>query len=298
MLVLGNGFDLDLGLHTRYSEFWECERWKKAKSSCPEKYLVNSLERYRISHHWFDLESGLQDGATRLLGRLRNNFESNDYYKSFQILTQELGIYIKQQQDSFTPTENSVAERLLRAINTKTLFKCIYTFNYTDLFQMSQRFNVINLPAVHYVHGTLQADNQIILGIEVEDFSTIPPQLTFLIKSNSPYYHYTNLLSDLNTSDDVVFFGHSINGMDFPYFKGYFQSLENMPTRQGQKRNITIVTYDEQSAMQIKDNFRANGIDVRSLYNKVRLEFIMTKGIYENNRTEIEKLNRLLDNML
>lgn len=294
LLVLGNGFDLDLGLHTRYSEFWECERWKTAKSTCPEQYLVTSLERYRISHHWFNMESGLQDGATRLLGRLRNNFDSKDYYKSFQILTQELGIYIKEQQDSFTPTEHSVAERLLHAINSKTLFKCIYTFNYTDLVQMSQRFNVTNLPDIHYVHGTLQEDNQIILGIEVEDFSTIPPQLTFLIKSNSPYYHYTNLLTDLNASDDVVFFGHSINGMDFPYFKEYFQSLENMPTRQGRKRNITIVTYDEQSAMQIKDNFRANGIDVRSLYNKVRLEFIMTKAIYENNRTEIEKLNRLL----
>lgn len=295
LLVLGNGFDLDLGLHTRYSEFWECEGWQMAKSSCPEPYLVTSLEKYRISHHWFDLESGLQDGATRLLGRLRNNFDSKDYYKSFQILTKELGIYIKEQQDCFTPTENSVAERLLHAINTKTLFKCIYTFNYTDLGQMSQRFNVTNLPTIHYVHGTLQADNQIILGIEVEDFSTIPPQLTFLIKSNSPYYHYTNLLTDLNTADDVVFFGHSINGMDFPYFKEYFQSLENMPTRQGLKRNITIVTYDDQSAMQIKDNFRANGIDVRSLFNKVRLEFVMTKGIYDNNHTEIEKLNRLLN---
>lgn len=27
ILVLGNGFDFDLGLHTRYSEFWESERW-------------------------------------------------------------------------------------------------------------------------------------------------------------------------------------------------------------------------------------------------------------------------------
>ena len=298
LLVLGNGFDIDLGLHTRYSEFWECDAWKKAKLSCPEHYLVTSLERYRVTHHWFDLEAGLQDGATRLLGNLRTNYDSKDYYTSFQILKEELGIYIKEQQDNFTPTENSVAERLLHAIETKNLFKCIYTFNYTDLVQMSQRFHVGYLPAVHYVHGTLQPDNQIILGIEVEDFSTIPPQLTFLIKSNNPYYHYTNLLTDLSTADDVVFFGHSINGMDFPYFKEYFQSLEHTPTRQGQKRNVTIITYDEQSAMQIKDNFRANGIDVRSLFNKVRLEFIMTKAIYEENRAEVEKLNKLLDNML
>ena len=87
-------------------------------------------------------------------------------------------------------------------------------------------------------------------------------------------------------------------GKDLEDFQEYFQSLEHTPTRQGQKRNVTIITYDEQSAMQIKDNFRANGIDVRSLFNKVRLEFIMTKAIYEENRAEVEKLNKLLDNML
>lgn len=47
--------------------------------------------------------------------------------------------------------------------------------------------------------------------------------------------------------------------------------------------------------MQIKDNFRANGIDVRSLFNKVILEFIMTKGIYEKNSLECYKLDRLLE---
>lgn len=45
--------------------------------------------------------------------------------------------------------------------------------------------------------------------------------------------------------------------------------------------------------MQIKDNFRRNGIDVRTLFNKVALEFIMTKGIYEGNQREGEKFAKL-----
>ena len=294
LLILGNGFDLDLGLHTRYSDFWENDGWKEAQLSCPEKYLVQSLEKYRITHNWFDLESGLLFGATRVLKSLPRNYDGTDYLASFQILINELRKYIQGQQEHFTPNNDSVAEQILRAINSKPLFKGIYTFNYTDITKMSERFHVSLLPPVYYMHGSLQPNDQIILGVEVEDFASIPSPLTFLIKSNSPYYHYNNLLNDLEMAEDVVFFGHSINGMDFPYFKDYFLRLENMPIIHHRKRHVTIITYDEFSAMQIKDNFRANGIDVRGLYNKVALEFILTKGIYNDNRAEKEKLNELL----
>lgn len=295
ILILGNGFDLDLGLHTRYSEFWGSERWKEVMENCPEPYFINSLEKYRITHNWFDLESGLLEGAKRLKDKLRARFDASNYYESFQMLIRELRTYIEYQQDNFTPAKNSVAGRLLKAIDTKPLVKRIYTFNYTDIVKMSQRYKVSKLPFVHYVHGSLNPNDQIILGIEMEDFSSIPPQLTFLIKTNSPYYRYTNLLRDLELADQVVFFGHSINGMDFPYFKDFFLQLVNMPIPKSRKRYVAIVTYDEHSAMQIKDNFRANGIDVRSLYNKVILEFVMTKGIYEKNPNEINKFNRLLE---
>ena len=293
LLILGNGFDLDMGLHTRYSDFWESEGWKEAKLSCPERYLVNSLEKYRITHHWFDLESGLLYGATRLLKNLSPHYDGKDYLASFQILINELRKYIEGQEECFTPNNDSVAAQILRAINSRQVFKCIYTFNYTDIAKMSERFHVSKLPPVHYVHGSLQPNDQIILGVEVEDFASIPPPLTFLIKSNSPYYHYNNLLNDLEVAENVVFFGHSINGMDFPYFKEYFMRLMDMPTIHHRKRHVTIITYDEFSAMQIKDNLRANGIDVRELYNKVALEFILTHGIYNDNRAEKEKLDGL-----
>lgn len=295
LLILGNGFDLDLGLHTRYSEFWESERWKEAKIKCPNAYFISSLEKYRITHNWFDLESGLLEGAKNLNNRLREHYDASNYYESFQMLIKELRAYIEQEQKNFTPKKNSVAEKLLKAMDTKQMFKCIYTFNYTDILDMSHRFHVSNLPQVRYIHGSLDPNEQIILGIEMEDFTSIPPQLTFLIKSNSPYYRYTNLLSDLELAKHVVFFGHSINGMDFPYFKDFFWNLVDMPIPKDGKRYIGIITYDEQSAMQIKDNLRSNGINVMNLYNKVILEFIMTKGIYEKNHLECYKFDRLLE---
>lgn len=293
LLILGNGFDLDLGLHTIYSEFWESERWKSIKGTCPEPYLISSLEKYRVTHNWFDLESGLQDGAIRLRNRLNSSFTANEYYDSYQILINELKEYIIEQQEHFIPSDNSVAEQFLHSIDSCNSLKSIYSFNYTDIGQMSKRFHISHLPPVNHVHGSLKEGDQIILGIEVTDFDVIPPQLTFLIKSNSPYYHYTHLLRDLENADDVIFFGHSINGMDFPYFKDYFLNIATLPIAQTIYKHITIITYDEQSAMQIKDNFRRNDIDVRNLFNKVSMEFIMTKGIYSGSKVEIDKFESL-----
>jgi hypothetical protein len=120
----------------------------------------------------------------------------------------------------------------------------------------------------------------------MEDFSSIPPQLTFLIKSNSPYYRYTNLLRDLNLADHVVFFGHSINGMDFPYFKDYFWQLVEMRIPQEEKRHITIITYDERSAMQIRRQWglvsvsRESAVDqgtvLRSLFYLLLFSLLIT----------------------
>lgn len=297
LLILGNGFDLDMGLHTRYSEFWDSDRWKELKKTCPEYYLIASLERYRITNHWFDLESGLQDGAAKLLRKLKDSFDNKNYYESFQILKGELKSYIKNQQETFEPNTNSVAEQILHAIDYNKSLKSIYTFNYTDIIDISKRFHISALPPVNYIHGSLFPNDDIILGIEVEDFSSIPSQLTFLIKSNSPFYHSSNLLDDLELSENVIFFGHSINGMDFPYFKDFFARLVGLPQELNKKKNVTIITYDMESEMQIKDNFRRNGIDVRSLYNKVALHFIKTKDVYENNETELKKLENLKEMM-
>lgn len=293
LLILGNGFDLDLGLHTGYSEFWESDLWKSAKDKCPEKYLVTSLERYRITHNWFDMESGLQEGATRLKGRISDNYDNSGYRESFQILTEKLREYVKKEQESFIPNKDSVAGQLLHSIEECGSLPCIYSFNYTELDVIGKRFDLEFIPTVYHIHGSLQSDDQIILGIELDDIQQLPSQLTFLIKSNNPFYQYTHLLKELDNATDIIFFGHSINGMDFPYFNYFFQKLVSLPIGETNTRRITIITYDENSAMQIKDNFRRNGIDVRTLFNKVELEFIMTKGIYDGNQREGEKFARL-----
>lgn len=294
ILILGNGFDLDLGLNTRYSDFWDSDLWTQAKNQCQEPYLVKSLERYRVTHHWFDLESGLKEGAAVQKNNLGSGFNNSKYQQSFHLLKDTLKQYIQEQQLCFQPKISCVAGQLLDVIDA---FNRIYTFNYTLLDEIAPRIGIDTLPTCFHVHGSLESGDDIILGIETEDFKSIPEQLTFLIKSNSQYYRNNNLLDDITNADEVIFFGHSINGMDFPYFKEYFRMLSQRNDPEEKKRRVTIITYDETSSSQIKDNMRSNGIDVRTLYNRVKLDFILTKGIYDGSDFQTKKLSNLLHNL-
>lgn len=55
LLIIGNGFDLDLGRKTRYSDFAKSESWPKNLDSQLYGYLnaKSQIER------WFDLEGEL-----------------------------------------------------------------------------------------------------------------------------------------------------------------------------------------------------------------------------------------------
>ena len=59
VLVLGNGFDLDLGLRTSYKDFWESDYCPKSYPAPLIKHLnekwPDSLDKVK----WYDLENEL-----------------------------------------------------------------------------------------------------------------------------------------------------------------------------------------------------------------------------------------------
>ena len=59
-LVIGNGFDLDLGMNTRYSDFAKSEYWPKDVSSSSHN-LQQYLNERKDMDCWFDLEQCLLD---------------------------------------------------------------------------------------------------------------------------------------------------------------------------------------------------------------------------------------------
>lgn len=60
LLIIGNGFDIDLGLRTRYSDFANSESWEKLTRSTLgfNQDLLSALIAARQIEAWFDIESG------------------------------------------------------------------------------------------------------------------------------------------------------------------------------------------------------------------------------------------------
>ena len=100
------------------------------------------------------------------------------------------------------------------------------------------------------------------------------------------------IVKNLLEAKEVIFFGHSINEMDFCYFRDYFKI---MSTTDGREKNLTIICKDEKSEIDIKDNIRSQGVIVTDLYNNLNIiDFFHTDLIY-NNGNEAIKWNEFLD---
>ena len=100
VLIIGNGFDLDLGLPTRYSDFANSEYWPHV-DRLPDGRSVFSIangEEYHAlpfyldkrskTDNWFDLEEFILDYATKEVSGLANDLYSAkndiDYYHELQ----------------------------------------------------------------------------------------------------------------------------------------------------------------------------------------------------------------------
>lgn len=99
-----------------------------------------------------------------------------------------------------------------------------------------------------------------------------------------------NMYEDFNNVTDIIFFGHSINGMDFPCFKDFFIKQSGMNGEYASK-HITIFTYDDDSNQQIRNSIRNAQVDLTQLFRRNDIKIILTKQLYDNDKNEIQKFD-------
>lgn len=172
VLILGNGFDLDLKIRTKYKQFADDNDYWPFKESI--SFEEDSLPFFLNKHKsqvdtWFDLEELLACYAS----------ENKDLSKEkilqakqdFSILSRALKEYLIKQEETFVERmHNSMghARRMTAAHRVLQLFlkkrvRSIYTFNYTNTFRIAQQL-ILNFEGVfNHVHGSTLDDN-IILG--------------------------------------------------------------------------------------------------------------------------------------
>ena len=308
VFIVGNGFDLDLGLPTRYSDFAKSKYWpeeneidehtsNRAILSYPKitQSLASYLDTRRNLPTWFDLEHELLNYA-RMHAPTVDIREEDDrlvernveYYK---LLRRRLCEYIKDIQHNSQKKHECIASKVLTSIVDNGCFASIYSFNYTNMPTIVSNYNgrgIKNVKCIH-IHGCVD-DNSIILGVNEQQ---LRPGYDSFIKTSSKYYRSHDLYNTLSHSTEIVIFGLSFGDIDYSYFDRFFEQISQGDSiEEKNKQYITIFTKDDDSRMGILKQLRKMGIDMQRLYAQSHFQIICTEEDYYKDALQ-DFLNRL-----
>lgn len=259
VLVIGNGFDLDLGLKTSFNDIFK--EWNPSEDI---KYsLLYELVCSRTGEEW----NLLEDNIRRIYKSTRNlHFNKiEDDEKCHREMISHIISHLKNMDK--TINENSYAYKLINFVQQNEKFS-IYSFNYTDSVEKCTDCYV------NHVHGKI-ADNSVILG--TEDNKSANRKLCFLQKSFSPFYKSNDLKYKLSNSETVIFFGHSLGTADYLYFQDFFKKQSEDGLSEKDKKKIVIITFDEVSRRNILFQlFEMNNYRLDRFYQQNDFEVILT----------------------
>lgn len=288
LFVIGNGFDLNIGRNTRYSDFAKSEFWPKDLKS----NLYEHLNQKSKIERWFDLEGELANYVAGWSQPYMSGYQgtipkiAKKDEQDFKVIVENMIEYLSFVEKETPPVE-SLAIKVFSMVCRDKAFKKVYSFNYTDLSKLYRSLSLEHNPEFEYVHGCL-ADRSAILGIN-DSVDTIDGNYDFLRKSFNLHYGSHPVSYDLQDADEVVFFGHSLCDNDYHYFQSFFrqQCKENMERKDG--RDITIFTYNEKSRMEIMHTLhKMNEGQTSLLFQNNNLRIFCTED-EEKNESEAFK---------
>lgn len=134
ILIIGNGFDIDLGLRTRYSDFAKSNIWEKLMRNTYgfDQDLLAALREAKEKEAWFDIEKTMNEYVRAIRPESLTTDLVDKDKKNFIEVTKALDKYLKDEQKSQTLESNHYAAQVLRLIADVGGFE-YYTFNYTSL---------------------------------------------------------------------------------------------------------------------------------------------------------------------
>ena len=315
LLILGNGFDLDLGFKTSYKDFVnnpntkDCGQFPFNEPTIITGRLGYYIHRCTSIKNWYDLENILTEFGKKeqvlkphSLSSVfkfyssglfkRTILHSEHFYvttdeksqKDYALLIDRLAKYLGS-VDIKNPKEDSVAARLMRALFHVLMDTppTVFSFNYTDLTAICSPLLYASIEPPTYVHGSL-ADDNIILG--VGDYADLRPSANYLYKTSSAKYRSTNLAEALEVADEIYFFGLSLSQVDYPYFEDLFRDITSrkyMP----QRKFIRIFTYDSTSRMNILFNLRKMNEGMIKLEQYADIDIIRTKDDVDEDKFQV-----------
>lgn len=264
LVILGNGFDLDLGLPTSYKSFFESCEFPFVKGDSRFHNLGKYILQHGVMDKWYDLEDLLSSFRDYPKSIAKNK---TDYDRLIEGLMDYLGSV-----DLSKLKMDSVAACLMKALEDDLVQPDVYTFNYTSFDRISETLGLGYHNAI-YIHGSLENED-IILG--AGDYSELTSATDFLYKTSNTNYRSSSLLESLENAREIYIFGLSLSKVDYPYFEDFFSGIIQR-TCSG-KKYVRIFTYDENSRMSVLRNIRSMNKGVIKLAGYSDFDIVCTCG--------------------
>lgn len=307
LLILGNGFNLDMKFRTRYKDFYT--RYLNDNNSV--KYKNSELCRLLLdknkNRQWADIEQVIKQFA---IDSRTMTIDIEEEKAFFDYLVRELGFYMHGEDAfhsvpddvcKFSPemkphkqdleTLDTLSLRLLRGIMQSEYKIKVLSFNYSDMqsiattvaYGMVKHNNGNDVHSLRFCNdyhlaGKLTKEHfefeyphisgsKCVLG--TDDDSKIPDYLSFMRKSAQLEPDAYSV--DFSGYRYIIFFGFSFGECDSNFNKILFDKLCKMEN----KPKLVIITYDTESSTQIEDNMKKFMKD--DLEQQLEYSFLFTR---------------------
>lgn len=259
VFLIGNGFDMNLGMKTSYAAFYEHYTRTYRSLSKPVNLLMDNIAQYKNTNLWADLEKGLGEFTAKLTSteELREAyFHINDALKDYlkdqnldnKYLTANVAAKLKvdlmNPHQGFRPRLRQEVVNFMNPGSGSNDFVNIITFNYTDTIEKIFTSSNMKLPLelgqkntngnkrvlqnIYHIHGTLD-DSELIMGvndksqIKNEHLAKDPSALSMLMKPETTISR-GDLLDDkceklMREADMFCLFGLSLGETDNKWWK-------------------------------------------------------------------------------
>lgn len=289
-LIIGNGFDIDMGIPSKYSDFANSPEFHDLTHRMHnmfheeerDKSLVLQLQQASMKSNWFDIEEEIHqyvvsntDINEKIIRLVRSEFDA---------LKKALMKYLIRVSKNFKPEDDRLSCQLFTKLEQVAGSVNIINFNYTNPIDFLWQRNYSSENFMNSIHGNLD-NKDIVLGCDIQEGEKVNRSLSFMYKYNM-LHKATHIANTLLKATNIVFFGHSVNEMDFSYFREFFKAASSSPAP---NKQVTFITFNEESERNIKDNIRNQGISVSDLYNNLgELVFIHSQKVYKGDKVEID----------
>lgn len=275
VFLIGNGFDINLGMKTSYADFYDDYIKTYRTDSEPINRLMKSIIQYKKTNLWADLEKGLGEYTEHVstVDELREIYfhlnEALMSYLSFQELdgkyqTSDAATILKKDlmspQQGFRPRVRQEIVNFMSPGNVVTDDVHIITFNYTNTIEEILAAGNLSLPvelgvknnngskrilqSINHIHGTLN-DPEVIMGvndksqIKNDKLAKDPSARSMLVKPETTI-NRGDLLDDkcekiMNQADMYCLFGLSLGETD--------QKWWNLLANRFNNPNVHIIYY-------------------------------------------------------